>query len=399
MQLQVLRKVGRLRDRRWGLGIGYATPEGQVLQPPRPGTVGLHEVNVPIVIDGVLHGSLLAGGFVVERERAEKVTDDPPPGTPSLTRAELGYLHELIELCAEEIVAFQNENTRKDRRIDEHATRYSYDAIIGRSLPMQEMYRLLDSELFGHKKGAFTGAIADKQGLFEVADGGTFFLDEIGDMSPALQVKLLRVLQEGTFIPVGDTTPKKVDVRIIAATNRDLKRMVERGEFREDLYYRINVINLVIPPLRERRDDIAVLIEHFMKKHSKGRRNPAKRLARGTYERMLGYPWPGNVRELENEIERLLVLSGDERMIGEELLSPRIRQYGHGDGAPRPGEPHGLPDAVASLERSMIHEALRRNQWNKTRAAADLRISRRNLIRLVQKYKLDRVKGAPIPRA
>jgi two-component system, NtrC family, response regulator HupR/HoxA len=442
MQLQVLRKVGRLLDRRWGLGLGYATPEGQVLQPPRPGTVGLHEVRVPVVIDGVLHGSLLAGGFTVD--------SDPPPGTRNLTRVELGYLHELIELCAEEIVAFQNETTRKDRRLEEHATRYSYDAIIGRSLPMQELYRLLDkvidsdstvlvqgengtgkeliakaihynsarknrrfviqncsafndnlldSELFGHKKGAFTGAIADKQGLFEVADGGTFFLDEIGDMSPALQVKLLRVLQEGTFIPVGDTSPKKVDVRIIAATNRDLKRMVERAEFREDLYYRINVINLVIPPLRERRDDITVLIDHFLKKHGKGRRNPGKRLARGTYERMLGYPWPGNVRELENEIERLLVLSGDERLIGEELLSPRIRQYGHGDGSPRAGEPHGLPDAVASLERSMIHEALRRNQWNKTRAAADLRISRRNLIRLVQKYKLERVKGAPVPRA
>ena len=115
---------------------------------------------------------------------------------------------------------------------------------------------LLDSELFGHKKGSFTGAIADKQGLFEVADGGTFFLDEIGDMSPALQVKLLRVLQEGTFIPVGDTSAEQVDVRIIAATNRDLKRMVERGEFREDLYYRINVINLTLPPLRDRRDDI-----------------------------------------------------------------------------------------------------------------------------------------------
>src|SRR5207245_722941 len=208
-------------------------------------------------------------------------------------------------------------------------TRYSYDAIIGKSRPMQDLYRLLDkvidsdstvlvhgengtgkelvaraihynsarsnqrfvvqncsafndnlldSELFGHKRGSFTGAIADKQGLFEVAHEGTFFLDEIGDMSPALQVKVLRVLQEGTFIPVGGTDVRRVDVRVVAATNRDLKRMVERGEFREDLYYRVHVINLTIPPLRERREDIPALVEHFLKKYAKNRRLKQKKL-------------------------------------------------------------------------------------------------------------------------
>jgi transcriptional regulator with PAS, ATPase and Fis domain len=320
--------------------------------------------------------------------------------------------------------------------LPETGTRHNYDAIIGRSRPMLDLYRmldrvidsdstvlvqgengtgkeliakaihhnsiraerrfviqncsafndnLLDSELFGHKKGAFTGAIADKQGLFEVADGGTFFLDEIGDMSPALQVKLLRVLQEGTFMPVGDTAIRKVDVRIIAATNRDLKRMVERGEFREDLFYRINVINLVLPPLRERKDDIAMLIDAFLRKHGRGRR-AGKRLSRGCFERMVAYNWPGNVRELENEVERLVVLAGEEKVIEETMLSPRIRPHGASGSAADDGV--GLPGAVATLERHMIGEALRRHRGNKTRAAAELKISRRNLIRLVAKYQL-----------
>src|SRR5687768_17463607 len=163
---------------------------------------------------------------------------------------------------------------------------------------------LLDSELFGHKRGAFTGAVADKPGLFEVADTGTFFLDEIGDMSPALQVKVLRVLQEGTFNRVGDTETRKVDVRIIAATNRDLKTMVERGQFREDLYYRINVINLVLPALRQRKEDLSIRTDHFLAKHARHGAD-AKRLSAGCFARLETYAWPGNVRELENEIERL----------------------------------------------------------------------------------------------
>jgi len=243
---------------------------------------------------------------------------------------------------------------------------------------------LLDSELFGHKRGAFTGAIADKQGLFEVADKGTFFLDEIGDMSAALQVKVLRVLQEGTFTPVGDTTLRTVDVRIIAATNRDLKKMVEKGEFREDLYYRINVIQVTVPPLRERREDIALLVDHFLKRNAKGRRLKAKRLTKSCMARLMEYAWPGNIRELENEIERLVVLAGDDKLIGEELLSSRIRQETREDGGPR-----SLPAAVDALERNLIYEVLKRTHWNKTKAAEELRISRRNLIRKVIKYKLD----------
>jgi len=245
---------------------------------------------------------------------------------------------------------------------------------------------LLDSELFGHKRGAFTGAVSDKPGLFEIADTGTFFLDEIGDMSPALQVKVLRVLQEGTFNRVGDTDTRKVDVRIIAATNRDLRAMVAAGQFREDLFYRIHVLNVTLPALRDRTDDIPLLVDHFLARH---RAKRPKRLSPECAAQMLHYPWPGNVRELENEVERLVVLAGDAPTIDLDLLSARIRDWTPAED-PEPAFDHGsLPAAVEALERKMIGAAMRRHRGNKTRAAEELKVSRRNLIRLVQKYELE----------
>jgi two-component system response regulator HupR/HoxA len=248
---------------------------------------------------------------------------------------------------------------------------------------------LLDSELFGHKRGAFTGAVVDKPGLFEMADLGTFFLDEIGDMSPALQVKVLRVIQEGTFNRVGDTETGKVDVRIVAATNRDLAAMVANGQFREDLYYRINVITVALPALRERREDISLLVEHFLARQRRGNGRP-KRLSPECAAQLAAYPWPGNVRELENEIERLVVLAGDAPAIELDLLSPRIRHYAPtaDDGVEL--DSGSLPAAIEALERKMIGAAMRRHAGNKTRAAEELRVSRRNLIRLVQKYQLEK---------
>jgi two-component system response regulator HupR/HoxA len=245
---------------------------------------------------------------------------------------------------------------------------------------------LLDSELFGHKRGAFTGAVVDKPGLFEVADTGTFFLDEIGDMSPALQVKVLRVLQEGTFNRVGDTDTRRVDVRIIAATNHDLAAMVATGRFREDLYYRIHVLSVTLPALRERRDDVPLLVDYFMARQPRER---AKRLTAECAARMLAYPWPGNVRELENEVERLVVLAGDSPTIGVDVLSQRIRQWSPSSPDARAIDPSSLPAAVEALERRMIGAAMRRHRGNKTRAAEELKVSRRNLIRLVQKYEIE----------
>ncbi|MEO0326215.1 MAG: sigma 54-interacting transcriptional regulator [Myxococcota bacterium] len=259
---------------------------------------------------------------------------------------------------------------------------------------------LLESELFGHRRGSFTGAVNDKPGLFRVADEGTFFLDEVGDMSPALQVKLLRVLQEGVFLPVGDTQTRRVDVRIIAATNRDLQTMVREGSFREDLYYRLHVVHLKVPPLRERKDDIPLLVAFFMDRLAK-REGVTKTLAQSAMDRLMQHRWPGNVRELENEIERVWVLSGTETLIGPEHLSPAVA----GGGSPRrpsrlPAEPASevelpegatLPEAIESLERRMIRAGLEQAHGNKTRAAEALGISRRNLIRKVQAYELDDV--------
>ncbi len=261
---------------------------------------------------------------------------------------------------------------------------------------------LLESELFGHKRGSFTGAVADKPGLFSVADGGTFFMDEVGDMSPALQVKLLRVLQEGVFMPVGGTETKKVDVRIIAATNRELAQMVREGTFREDLYYRLHVVSLKVPPLRERRDDIPVLIEHFLARL--GRRDGKQKvITQRALAQLMAHEWPGNVRELENEMERVWVLSGDDKVIDEDLLSASVRQArpaitiaapAAAAAAPAPTaapDPAGrtLPEAVEALERSMIERALEQHRGNKTRTAETLGISRRNLIRKVQGYGLE----------
>jgi transcriptional regulator with PAS, ATPase and Fis domain len=208
------------------------------------------------------------------------------------------------------------------------------------------------------------------------------FLDEIGDMSPALQVKVLRVLQEGTFTAVGDTEERRVDVRILAATNRDLGAMVAAGTFREDLYYRINVIQIVVPALRERPEDVPLLVEHFLQQQRRLGR-PAPRLSEAAMARLVRYPWPGNVRELENEIERLAVLGSEHDVLPEELISPRMRQR---PSMPPPPPGVTLPEAVDALERQMIADALARHGGNKSRAATELGVSRRNLIRLAQKF-------------
>ena len=251
---------------------------------------------------------------------------------------------------------------------------------------------LLESELFGHVRGAFTGALRDKQGLFEVADGGTFFLDEVGDMPAAVQARLLRVLEDGTFMALGSTKPKKVDVRILAATNKDLPDMVGKGAFREDLYYRLNVVSLRLPPLRRRREDIPDLIGHFLRAAAAKRERAARVLSAETLKLLCDYSWPGNVRELKNEIERLEVLSGDLPVIEAGLVSLQIRNAaapavkeakdGQEDSAA------GLNEAVEALERKMIGETLRRLKWNKSEASRELGISRSSLIAKVQAYNL-----------
>jgi transcriptional regulator with PAS, ATPase and Fis domain len=352
---------------------------------------------------------------------------------------------ELVELVSQEIVTLHLEITTRENRIKELnkelGSRYKYDNMIGKSKPMQSLYSLLDkiktadstvliqgengtgkeliakaihynslrkdkafviqncsafndnlleSELFGHVKGSFTGAVRDKKGLFEIADKGTFFLDEIGDTSPTMQVKLLRVIQEGTFLPVGGLEHKRVDVRIVAATNRLLRDMVEQGTFREDLFYRLNVINIRVPPLRERKEDIPFLAEFFLNKAQNGEMK--KTLTKRALEKLYDYAFPGNVRELQNEMERVVVLSGSETKITADMLSPKILEASE-KGKIQGARVHGkLKDALEELEREMIREGLRRTGWNKSKLAKELGISRAGLIMKVEKYGLDKRK-------
>jgi DNA-binding NtrC family response regulator len=241
---------------------------------------------------------------------------------------------------------------------------------------------LLETELFGHEKGAFTGAVASRKGRFELADGGSLFLDEIGDLPAQVQVKLLRVLQEREFERVGSSRPIKVDVRLLAATHRNLEALVREGRFREDLYYRINVVTIMLPPLRERREDLAPLIEHFLRAFAEKNGKTVRGLTREARDALLRYDYPGNIRELENLIERAVVLTRDD-VIGVEDLPLTLEAA-----APESGEKAGLLAAVEGLERRMIREALAKADGTQTRAAELLGISERVLRYKLRKYGL-----------
>lgn len=249
---------------------------------------------------------------------------------------------------------------------------------------------LLESELFGHVKGAFTGATESKKGLFQVADGGTLFLDEINNTSPALQAKLLRAIQEGEVRPVGGAQPVKTDVRILCATSRDLQAAVQEGAFREDLLFRLKVVALKLPPLRERKEDIPLLAEHFLAKCVAVHGKSLKGFTRQALACLLRYGWPGNIRELENAIERAVVLAeADATQIDADVLPEEIR----GEGAPRTErlatDHSNLAEAVEHLERQMVLEALRKHGGNRSRAAQSLGLSRRGLLNKIERYGLE----------
>jgi transcriptional regulator with PAS, ATPase and Fis domain len=238
-------------------------------------------------------------------------------------------------------------------------------------------FDLLESELFGHVKGAFTGATASKKGLFEVGDGGTIFLDEIGTLPLETQAKLLRVIQEREFRRVGGISNVRVDVRIIAATNTNLKQLVEEGSFREDLYYRLNVIRIALPPLRDRKDDIPLLAEHFIRRFSSENRTDPCVLEQGALRVLMEYDWPGNVRELENAIERAVVLAPQSGQISEELFPREILESSSVNvGKLRVGENGAsLKDLVLEFEKGLITSALRKSDWNQKKAAELLRVN------------------------
>ncbi|ADN02041.1 sigma 54-interacting transcriptional regulator [Spirochaeta thermophila] len=239
---------------------------------------------------------------------------------------------------------------------------------------------LLESELFGHVRGAFTDAVQDRKGRFELAHGGTIFLDEIGELPLTLQAKFLRVLQYKTFERLGSSEPIQVDVRIIAATNRNLEKAVAEGSFRQDLYYRLNVIPLYIPSLRERVEDIPVLAEFFLKKYTREMNKPIKGFTPEAFEVLLGYTWPGNVRELENVVERAVVISQEEYITPEDLMISRPSEYSE------LYQQKGLKEAVTIFKRNFIQNALRMNRGNQTLTAKKLGIQRTYLAKLIKEY-------------
>jgi DNA-binding NtrC family response regulator len=269
------------------------------------------------------------------------------------------------------------------RAIHQHSPRHGRPFVVIDCGTLPET--LLESELFGHVKGAFTGAIIDKKGLFEEAHGGTLLLDEIGDTALVFQGKLLRVLQEGEIRPVGSNKSIKVEVRVIASTNADLKQKVEKRTFREDLYYRLAVVPLLLPPLRQRREDIPLLVDHFIKKYCEQNRVAPKSISAKALQLLLNTPWPGNVRELENVIERAVLLSpGPE--IDPEVLFLRHEQA-QGELFPQPL--HRLTKTVKeAVEREKIKEAMQKTKGNRAHAAKLLNISRATFYNKLKRYQL-----------
>ena len=254
---------------------------------------------------------------------------------------------------------------------------------------------LLESELFGHARGAFTGAFRDKAGLVEEASGGTFFLDEIGDLPLVLQSKLLRVLEEKNIRRIGETRPRAVDVRFVSATNKDLDHEIERGRFRQDLYYRLKIIAIDLPPLRERPDDARLLLNHFLDEFARSMGRPRPFVSPVALELLLRYPWPGNVRELQNEIQRCLVMAGDGPLILEEHLSPKINPSGE----TYLQASHRLAEARADFERRFLREALARCRFHRTRTAAEVGLTRQGLFKLLKKHGIEGRAVSAGPRA
>ncbi|MDH4321679.1 MAG: sigma-54 dependent transcriptional regulator [Desulfobulbaceae bacterium] len=256
---------------------------------------------------------------------------------------------------------------------------------------------LLESELFGHEKGAFTHAIRTRMGRFELADGGTVFLDEISEMSPMLQVKLLRVLQERQFERVGGTKTIHSDFRVVAATNRDLEEEVRKGTFREDLYYRLNVIPIESPPLRQRAGDITLLVDHFIGKFTAARRKPINGVSPEVMACLRRYRWPGNVRELENVVERMVILSMGEELTVADLPERLLDEGGGGRSSVAvptgetveiPAEGFVLSETVAEFEKKLILQALAQTGWVKNRAAKLLNVNRTTLIEKLKRYEI-----------
>ena len=327
-----------------------------------------------------------AGG-TGERDAERPVRFDPPLIGASTAVCLLRRRIEILSSAASTVLVEGESGTGKEvvaRNLHRLGGRSGGRLVIAScmEMPMQ----LLQSELFGSARGSFTGASRDRAGLIESAAGGTFFLDEIGEMPPALQAGLLRVLQEKEVRRIGESRRRRIDVRFVLATNRDLAALVSGGRFRKDLYYRISGIRILLPPLRERRSDIAVLAGYFLQQEAARSGSRTPRLSVEAMRLLLAHPWPGNVRELRNEMERALVLHPDILVIRPAMLSPHIRETAGRGGGRSPAGDGTLPAAVERLERGMIARALALFQGNRTRSAAALGITRQGLLKKLKRF-------------
>ncbi len=388
---------------------------------------------VPIKLEGEVIGALCA-----DRVYDDTVSLERDMHLLSIVASMIAQAVRLRQLAEESYHELLEENTRLQ---EELKTKFKPDNIIGNSQSMQQVYHLIEqvsesdatvlirgesgtgkeliahaihyhsaradkpfirvncaalpesvieSELFGHEKGAFTGAVSLRKGRFELADGGTIFLDEIGDLSPALQIKLLRVLQEKEFERVGGVKTIKVDVRVIAATNRNLEELIEKELFRQDLYYRLNVFPIHVPPLRERKTDILLLADYFVEKYSRLNNKRVKRISTQAIDMMMSYHWPGNVRELENCIERAVLLTRDDVIHGHHL--PPTLQTAEASGTTFKGR---LETVIANVERDLVIDALKSTHGNQARAAKLLGITERKFGLRVKKYRIDVKRYSP----
>jgi DNA-binding NtrC family response regulator len=350
-----------------------------------------------LVDQAIEHGRLKAENRLLQRQlrtryRFENIVGTSPP---------LRYALEMVEKVADTdstVLVTGESGTGKElvaRALHYNSRRAERPLVTVNCGAIPE--ELLESELFGHVRGAFTNAVSHRQGRFALAHGGTIFLDEIGDMSPSLQVKLLRVLQERTFEPVGSSKSISVDVRVVAATNQDLAVAIREKRFREDLYYRLNVIPIEVPPLRARREDVPLLVHHFLSTMNAEKGRAVSGFSDACMERLLAYEWPGNVRELENLVERLVILRGEGEIGPEDLPPPfgAVRTPVRTDAPKLPSSGVPFNDIVDRFETDLILQALEQTHWNKQRAAQLLGLNRTTLLEKIKKKGLEPPPGTP----
>jgi len=352
----------------------------------KPFEQGSLDVVRRLVEQAIEHGRLKAENRILQGELRSKYRFENIVGTSSALRSVLDVVGKVAQTESTVLITGES-GTGKEliaRAIHYNSARAERRLVTVNCGAIPE--ELLESELFGHVRGAFTNAVSHREGRFAAANGGTIFLDEIGDMSPNLQVKLLRVLQDRTFEPVGSSKSMTVDVRVIAATNQDLETAIREGRFREDLFYRLNVIPIEVPALRERREDIPLLIQYFLDVLNQERGTRIDSVSDAAMELLVGHEWPGNVRELENLVERLTVLRGEGEIEPADLPPALRSKEGPPPVAPRmPADGLDLRDVVDHIETDLILQALEQTHWNKNQAAKRLGLSRTTLLEKMKK--------------